>query len=157
MLWMLTPLRRSLVEAPRLTGTTIRGWGHPSWVTTGWRRAVDGRDRPVLHHPGQSPALIVVQLGGMAGRLAIDEPLRAILVEGQNPILYGLKPDPADPGRIRPGASVVDLHQGQEPTSLGRVLCKVRNASAPCEPSSCRAGRHRRLARPSHDDDAREL
>jgi cytochrome P450 len=41
-------------------------------------------------------------------------------------------------GELKSGASVVDLRQGQEPTSLGRVLCKVRNASAPCEPSSCR-------------------
>ena len=84
--------------------------------------AVNGRDRPVFHHAGQSPALVVVELGEMAGRLAVDQPSRPIPVESQNSIPNGLKTDAAEPYRVRPRASVVDLRQGQKPTSLRRVL-----------------------------------
>jgi hypothetical protein len=63
--------------------------------------AVDGRDRLALHHSGQGLALLVIQLGAVAGRLAVDEPVGTTLVEAQHPVTHDLESDPADPGRIR--------------------------------------------------------
>src|SRR3954468_19489762 len=47
--------------------------------------AMDGRDRTALHHSGQSLALLLVQLGAVARRLAVDEPVGTMLVEAQHP------------------------------------------------------------------------
>jgi hypothetical protein len=63
--------------------------------------AVDGRDRAAFHHPGQSLALVLVQLGAVARRLAVDEPFGTMLVEAQHPVPHDLKGDAADAGRVR--------------------------------------------------------
>jgi hypothetical protein len=83
--------------------------------------AVDGRDRTALHHPGQSLALVLVQLGAVARRLAVDEPLGTVLVEAQHPVPHDLKRDAADPGCVRSGAAVVNLRERQQTTGLGGV------------------------------------
>ena len=84
--------------------------------------AVDGRDRTTLHHSGESPALLLVQLGAVPRRLAVDQPLGTELVEAQHPVTDDLEGDAADPGRIRSRAAIVDLSQRQKATGLGGIL-----------------------------------
>src|SRR5215203_499291 len=63
--------------------------------------AVDGRDGTALHHPGQSQALVLIQLRPVARRRAVDQAVGTVLVEAHNPVPHDLERDTANPGRIR--------------------------------------------------------
>src|SRR5215203_4279546 len=63
--------------------------------------AVDGRDGTALHHPGQSQALVLIQLRPVARRRAVDQAVGTVLVEAHNPLPHDLERDTANPGRIR--------------------------------------------------------
>ena len=91
--------------------------------------AVDSRDRPAFHDRRQGPALVIVQLRWVARRLAINQAIWALFVEGQNPIPDRLQPDPADAPRVRAGAAVIDLSQRQKATPLARIPGRLHAAS----------------------------
>ena len=90
--------------------------------------AMDRRDRPLLNDLHQRPALAVVELGGFTRRLAVDQAARPFRIEAQDPIADDLKPDAADPRRIRAPAAVIDLCQGNKPTALPRILRSLGQA-----------------------------
>jgi hypothetical protein len=92
---------------------------------------MDRRDRTALDHRRQSLALSGVQLAGMARRLAVCEPLAAIRVEPQHPVSDGLQADPADAGRLRARAAVIDLRQCQKAAPLGSALRRPRQPAQP--------------------------
>ena len=48
--------------------------------------------------------------------------------EAQHPVANDLQTDAADPRRIRPAATIVDLGQRQQTTALGRVPGPLREA-----------------------------
>src|SRR5215203_4703033 len=62
----------------------------------------------------------------LAGRLAGDEAGRTVTVQPQHPIAHRLKPDPADRGRVGPGASIIDRRQRQKPPDLVRITRATR-------------------------------
>ena len=81
----------------------------------------------------QRPALAVVELGGFTRRLAVDQAARPFRIEAQDPIADDLKPDAADPRRIRAPAAVIDLCQGNKPTACPasfEALAKRRRSEA---------------------------
>src|SRR4051812_25919599 len=88
--------------------------------------AVDRRHRPTLDNVHQGLALAVIQLAGVPGSLAIDQAVRAASVEPHHPVPDGLQPNAADPCRLGPGATIVDLGQGQQPPTLTRVPGRFR-------------------------------
>ena len=63
--------------------------------------AMDGRDRTAVHDPGESLALLLVQLGAVARRLAVEEPRGTVCGEAQHPVTHDLEGDAANPGRVR--------------------------------------------------------
>ena len=89
---------------------------------------VDRRCRATLHHLCQGLALGVVQLAGVPGSLAVDQAVRAARVEPHNPVPKGLQPNAADPRRLGPGATIIDLGSCQQPPTLTRVPGRSRQA-----------------------------
>ncbi len=79
------------------------------------------RVRPALDDLHQGLALCRVQLRLLARLLAVDQPRRAIRVEGQHPVAHRLQAHRPNPRRIGPAAAVVDLSQSQETTALARI------------------------------------
>ncbi len=57
--------------------------------------AMDGGEGAVLHHLPQHLALAVVENAGGARRLAVQETIRALGVETDNPVAHDLHPYPA--------------------------------------------------------------
>ncbi len=87
---------------------------------------MDRRDRPLIDDRRQRPALAIAELGRFAGCLAVDQTVRPTAIEPQNPIADHLKPDTADPGRIRAPTAVIDLSQGNKPAALRRIPRSLR-------------------------------
>ena len=87
---------------------------------------MDRRDRPLIDDRRQRPALAIVELGRIARRFAVDQTVRPIGIEMQDPITDHLKPDAADPSRIRATAAVIDLSQGNKPAALRRIPRSLR-------------------------------
>ena len=70
---------------------------------------VDRRDWTIFHKSGKRLALVVVQFGRLARRLAINQPRRAVRVKPQNPIPDHLQTNRPDPRRIQTLAAIVNL------------------------------------------------
>src|SRR3954451_8600206 len=64
----------------------------------------------------------VGEFRGLARRLAVDQALGPMGVELYHPVAHDLQRDPADPGRLGAGCSIVDRGQGQKAPSLRAVL-----------------------------------
>lgn len=73
--------------------------------------AVDRRDRPVIHLFGQCLTLSGIQLRRLPRNLAVNQSVRALRVEAQNPVLNDLQPDPTQFSRRSPAASIADRRQ----------------------------------------------
>ncbi len=86
------------------------------------------RDGPVLDGLCERLALRVVELGRLARRLAVNQPVRSIDIETQHPIPDHLKPDTADPRRIRARPAVINLGQGEKAAALSRILRRLGQA-----------------------------
>ena len=71
------------------------------------------RDRALLDNPGKGPALFVVELRLLARCLAVDQSVRPLRVETQNPVPDHLQADSPDTGRVRPSPAIVNLRQCQ--------------------------------------------
>jgi hypothetical protein len=64
--------------------------------------AMDGGEGAVLPHLPQHLALAVVENAGGARRLAVQETIRALGVETDDPVAHDRHADAADPRRVRP-------------------------------------------------------
>src|SRR6202521_3981439 len=84
--------------------------------------AMDGWDGAVLHRPPQHLALAVVENAGGARRLAVQETIRPLGVETDNPVTHDLHSDAADPRRVRARAAAVNLGQRQETPGLTGIV-----------------------------------
>jgi len=56
-----------------------------------------------------------VELGLPAGCLAIDQAIRAAIIDPYDPVAHDLQTHATDPCRIAPTAAIVDLGQRQQP------------------------------------------
>ena len=90
--------------------------------------AVHGRDRALGDHLCKRSTMLVAQSRWLPGRLAVDQPLRAVRVEPQHPIPHHLQGHAAHLGRLRPAASVIDHRQRQEPPNLIGILALPGNS-----------------------------
>ena len=81
---------------------------------------VNRRDRAALDHQGDCLALAIIQLGRLAWRLSVQQPIGAMRVEPQHPVPDDLYTDAADLGRLGAGRAVVDRCKSQKPTSPRR-------------------------------------
>jgi hypothetical protein len=84
--------------------------------------AVDRRDRARIDPGHQGRAMRIGELGRLAGRLAVDQPVRAMGVELHHPVAHDLHRDPADPGRLGAGRPLIDRGQRQQPSRLRAIL-----------------------------------
>lgn len=81
----------------------------PAWLRAG------------LDDPYQGGALIRRKRRRFARRLAVDEPVRTLGFEAQDPIPHDPRSDPADPGSLRPTSAVTDHSKRQKPPDLLRI------------------------------------
>lgn len=88
---------------------------------------MDSRNRAVFHHRHQRGTVFVTQTGRLSGRLAGNQPLRALGIESQHPVTHHLQGHPADLGCLRPTAAVIDHGQSQEPPNLVGVRARPGN------------------------------
>lgn len=110
--------------------------------------AVHGRDRAVLDHRPERRAMRVVQQRGLTGRLAVDQPVRPVLVELEHPVANDLQGHAADPGCLGAGGSLIDCRQSQEPPGLARILaCTGRGTQPPRVEVGAKRDRHDRTPR----------
>ena len=93
------------------------------------------RLRARLDDPRQGGALLRRERRRFARRLAVEEPVRTLRVEAQDPVPHDLEPDPANPGRLRPASAIADLGQRQEAPDLFRV------SALPCQSSQFTTGK----------------
>ena len=107
---------------------------------------MDCRDRTALDVSHKRLTLGIIELGPLAGRLAINQRIRATGIEPHNPfggktiprmvflpaLPHNLQTHTADPGRIAAAATIVDLSQRQQPSAL---VCVLRR---PCLAPQCR-------------------
>lgn len=89
--------------------------------------ATDRRSWAVLDHARESGAMYVLEPRRLVGRLAVDQPLRAMSVEAQHPTAKALEADPADRRCLALNRAVVDRRQSQKPARLRPVLRALRN------------------------------
>ena len=88
--------------------------------------AVDRRDRPLLHDPGEKSPVRIIELGRHARRRDIDETVRPLLVEPDHPIPQCLTIHPADLRRVFPRGPVKHSRDRQQPSRLRGILCAFR-------------------------------
>src|SRR6201981_317520 len=87
--------------------------------------------------------MCLVQLRRLAGRLAIDQPVRTTGVELHYPIPNDLQCHPADRGCLGPPRPVIDGGQGQKPARLRRILrASCNGAQSLCVKISPQRDRH---------------
>jgi len=84
------------------------------------------RDRARLDSLRQGLALGGIEQRRLAGRLAVDQPRRALGIERQHPVAHRRQSDAADLGRLAARAAVVDRRQRQQPPGLGGVRRPLR-------------------------------
>ena len=63
---------------------------------------------------------------GLAGWLAVDQTVRALRVELDDPVADDLQRDPADPGCLGSGGALIDRRQGEQPPGLWAILALTR-------------------------------
>jgi hypothetical protein len=83
---------------------------------------MDRRDRALVDPGHQGRAMRIGELGRLAGRLAVDQPVRAMGVELHHPVADDLHSDTADPGRLGAGRPLIDRRQRQQPSGLRAIL-----------------------------------
>src|SRR5215211_1879213 len=64
----------------------------------------------------------VGEFRGLAGRLAVDQARGPMGIELHHPVPHDLDRDPADPGRLGAGRSLIDRGQRQQPSGLRPIL-----------------------------------
>jgi len=89
--------------------------------------AVGGRRRPLFDQDPEKLELVGVQARTSPTGLAVDQPARAIGVEGHAPITHRLQPEPADLGRLRAHSTRGDHRQ----SSRSELHERLRQAQIP--------------------------
>jgi hypothetical protein len=84
--------------------------------------ASNRRGRAAFDHCLQRGAMGLVQLRRLAGRLAVDQPVRTMGVELHHPIPDDLQGHPADRRRLGSLRPVIDRGQGQKTARLRGIL-----------------------------------
>jgi hypothetical protein len=120
----------AIVHGAQLPAQGLLGDGDPELLPepcdqidqTPAHHAVNRRDGPLLNDGLQGRAMRVGELGGLAGRLAVDQALRPVRIELHHPVSHDLHRNPADPGRLGAGRPVIDYGQRQQPSGLRAVL-----------------------------------
>jgi hypothetical protein len=82
----------------------------------------------LLEHVAQGRALCGIQNGGAARGLAVDQPVRSLVIEAHHPVAHDLQPHAGEAGGLGAGVSVVDGGERQEASDLigiARVLGDV--------------------------------
>jgi hypothetical protein len=90
--------------------------------------AVDRRDRPAFDDLAKRPALGIAQFRRSAGRLAVDQTLRTLGVEAQDPIPDDLKPDTAKRRRLAATTALVNYRQRKQAPRLIGILRGLRQS-----------------------------
>ena len=86
---------------------------------------VDRRNRSALNKPSERLSLPVIELGRLACRLAVNQTIRPLGVETENPVTDHLEPDSTDPRRLRATATIVNLSQRKKPPALSSILRRL--------------------------------
>ena len=86
---------------------------------------VDRQNRPALNDPSERLSMPVIELGRLACRLAVNQTIRPLGIETENPVTDHLEPDSADPRRLRATATIVNLGQRKKPTALSSILRRL--------------------------------
>ena len=87
---------------------------------------VDGRDRALIEARHQGRSMRLGEPRGLAGWLVVDQTTRALRVERQDPVADDLQRDPADPGCLGSGGTLIDRRQGEQAPGLWAVLALTR-------------------------------
>ena len=82
---------------------------------------VDRRNRSALNKPSERLSL-VIELGRLACSLAVNQTIRPLGVETENPVTDHLEPDSTDPRRLRATATIVNLSQRKKPPAMSSIL-----------------------------------
>jgi hypothetical protein len=93
---------------------------------------MDRRDRAAFDDTCKSLPLSIVQQGGLAWGLAVNEAIGASGVEPHDPVPHDLQRHPAYPRRIAAATAIIYFGQRQQSAAL------VRAFRAPCEPPQAR-------------------
>ena len=88
--------------------------------------AMDSRDRSRFDQLAKGTAMLVLQTGRLAGRLAVEQARRPIGVEPDHPVPDDLQPYAAHLGRLGARAPGVDRRQRQKSASLIGILAIAR-------------------------------
>src|SRR5450759_3770963 len=91
--------------------------------------SVNCRDWATLDHLGDRLALTIIELGGLAWRLAVQQTVGAPSVEPQHPVPDDLQTDAADLRCLGAGRTVVDRGKGQKPTGLWTIFGLLRQTA----------------------------
>lgn len=84
--------------------------------------AMDGRVWAVLDRSHQGPTVRIGESRWLTGPLAVDQPVRTVRVQLQNPITNDLERHTAGRGRLRAARTVIDRSQRQKTAGLACVL-----------------------------------
>jgi len=87
---------------------------------------VSRRDRPGFDHLHKGTAMLIVEAGRLARRLAVQQSSRPLGVEPDHPVTHNVTPHPAHRRRIGACAAGLDRRQRQKPSSLVGVLAAPR-------------------------------
>ena len=88
-----------------------------------------GRDRASFDNLGQRPLVLGTKYRARARRLAVQQPIRALDIEPQNPVPNRLQTNAANPRRFVPCPTIVNYRQRQQPSNLVRVPAQSRQSS----------------------------
>ena len=94
--------------------------------------AVDRRDRPAFERGGQRRAEPVIEPRRLTRRLAVDQAIRALGVELDDPVPNDLPGHAADLGGLRARGAGIDRGQGEQPAGLAGVLRLARECPQLC-------------------------
>ena len=75
---------------------------------------MDRRVRTGLDHGDERAPLLVIELRGMPGRLAVDEAIRPPPIEPEHPIANRLEPHAREPSRVRARAAVINRDERKQ-------------------------------------------
>jgi hypothetical protein len=68
---------------------------------------MNGRDRAALNNLRESLALDIIQQGGLARRLTVEEPVWTSSIEPHDPVPYDLQRHSANPRRIAAAPAII--------------------------------------------------
>ena len=93
--------------------------------------AVSGWDRTALDDRGQRRPMRIVQPRRLSGRFSIDQAVRPVSVELENPVANDLNRHAADLGPIAARGAFVNRRQRQQSPCLRPILRTLRRGSHP--------------------------